>query len=393
MAWARVRAGAPLDVTCMRIGEALDEAVARQGSVENLSVTAGVGDMVRPDGPSGVWHIPAGRRREQVLEAITSAGVQLGSLATVSQGLISGADRVSQANVDRLDGAEPEDVGRGVFVLTPDELAEARIPQDHPLVQPFVKNSELERFALTAVPRFRLLYLDETADPMADPAIEAHLRRYRSLLEARREVRTGAIPWWRLHWPRARGLFEQPKILSPHRARRNTFAYVESPLFASADAYVIGDADPGELVRLTGLLNSSVADFWFAHRGKRKGSQREYYATPLRTIPVPHPGRSEAAPEPRLADRLPLDEAIVDRVTWAAEKGDWLAVDSAIRRITGAIIDLRTRPATSDLHEIALEIVEERRLEGLLDSVVAVRYGLYGEDAWMYEVVLEASSD
>jgi hypothetical protein len=37
--------------------------------------------------------------------------------------------------------------------------------------------------------------------------------------------------------------------------------------------------------------------------------------------------------------------------------------------------------------------VEERRLESLLDVLVAIRYGLYGKQQWMHEVVVEARGD
>jgi len=393
MAWARVRTPGPLEETCARVEEALNEAHSRGGPIESLSVTAGVGEMVRPEGPAGVWHIPVGRRREQVLEAIAAAGVQLGSLAKVSQGLISGADRVTPANSDRLPKGAMSHLGQGIFVLTPEELAAAGIPDTDSVVRPFIKNSEIERYAMTTSPRLRLLYLDDTADLSLHPAVLQHLRRYRALLAARREVAMGAIPWWRLHWPRGESMFEAPKVMCPHRARANAFAYVPQPLYASADAYYLWGLGPDELTRLTGILNSSIADFWFAHRGKRKGNQREYYATPLRGIPVPHPARRESARVARLVDRAPLDYSITERVTWAAEKGDWGAADTAIRRVSHAIIELRLHPTGADLHEIALEVVEERRLESLLDVLVAIRYGLYGKQQWMHEVVVEARGD
>lgn len=393
MAWARVRAPGPLAETCARVAEALDDAQASLGSSENLSVIAGVGEMVRPEGPAGVWHIPVGQRREQVLDAIAAAGVQLGSVARVSQGLISGADRVSPSNLDRLPRGRVSDIGHGIFVLTPEELAAAGISETDPLVRPLIKNSEIERYAVTAVPQLRILYMDEQVDPKDHPAVMRHLRRYRPVLESRREALTGAIPWWRLHWPRRKAIFEQPKIMCPYRARGNTFAYIDGPLYASADAYLIWGPSREELTRLTGVLNSSVTDFWFAHRGKRKGSQREYYATPLRGVPVPHPARMDRAKVCPLVDRAPLDYSLTERVRWAAEKGDWEAADTAIRRVTGAIVQLRTNSTAMDLRGIALEVVEERRLENLLDVLVAIRYGLYGPREWMYQVIIEAGTD
>ncbi len=145
----------------------------------------------------------------------------------------------------------------------------------------------------------------------------------------------------------------------------NTFAFAASPFFASADVYFIWGAPSPEYFRLlTGVLNSPILDFWFAHRGKRKGSLREYYATPLGAIPVPAHRPAPASDIPRLADAAPLDEALPDRVAWSVERGDVGFADAAIARTASELIDLRGRPACLDLRHMARQIIEERRLEG-----------------------------
>ncbi len=391
MRWARVVRPGPLDAVCQAVEEALEAAPEAKGRVANASVRAGLGELVRPAGAGGSWHIPTDRRTESVLERIDAAGARLGEIARVSQGLITGADRVSHGNAGRLTAGSYL-LGEGIFVLERSELEMAGLRVPCPVLRPLYKNSEIERYGLAAGgPQRFVVYLDGSVPLEAcPPQVVQHLTRYRSLLEERREVREGTIPWWRLHWPRSESLFTGPKLLCPHRAARNTFAYSETPAFASADVYfVTGLPDPRHFAWLAGMLNSRILDFWFAHRGKRKGGLREYYATPLKGIPLPQPRLERTEGVRSLAKVAPLDEALAERMAWHASRGDVGPLDHAIARASQAIVDLRSAPSSDDLRQIAMEVIEERRLEGILTQLTALRFGLTGKQAWMMQEILD----
>jgi len=392
LTWARVRRPAPLPELCEAASACLDEARTRGGAVETERISAGVGQLVRPSGARGVWHVPAGRRREEVLEAIAGMGTRLGDVARVSQGLISGADRVTETNYRRLAWGRPVELGTGIFVLTPQELEWAGIPLDCAVVRPFYKNSQIERYgAIPDRPRRYVLYLDGSLSIDSLKPVQRHLLRYRPILEQRREVRAGRIPWWRLHWPRRESLFTGPKLACPHRAASNTFELSDSPFFASADVYFVSGLDSRDhLNLLLGVLNSAVLDFWFAHRGKRKGEQREYYATPLREVPVPPLVEWPDDEVASLTERAAIDESLPDRVAWSVARGDLASADRPIARVASELRGVRRRMTGDDLREIALGIIEERRLEMILGQIVAARYGMTGDRAWMYELVLES---
>lgn len=392
--WVRVVRPGPLETVCEAVEDALDGAqeAPAQG---NHYVRAGRGELVRPGGASGAWHIPSDRRTESVLARIGAAELRLRDLARVSQGLISGADRVSTSNAHRLRGGSYH-IGEGVFVLETPELVHAGLRVPCPVLRPFYKNSDIERYGLPGdAPQRYVVYLDGSV-PLegCPPQVVQHLSRYRALLEERREVRLGSIPWWRLHWPRTEALFGGPKILCPHRAPRNTFAFSERPVFASADVYYIaGLPDARHFAWLTGVLNSRILDFWCDHRGKRKGGLREYYATPLKEIPLPRPQLGGGDEVRSLAGAAPLDEGLAERMAWHASRGDVGPVDHAIARASQAIIDLRSNSSSDDLRQIAMEVIEERRLEAILTQLAALRYGLTNGESWMLQEILEAHAE
>jgi adenine-specific DNA-methyltransferase len=82
-------------------------------------------------------------------------------------------------------------------------------------------------------------------------------------------------------------LFGSPKIVSPQRSYRNTFAFNDVPWYASADVYYIcPEAEQIDIKFLLGVLNSRLIFFWLYWRGKRKGEMLELYQKPLSEIPI-----------------------------------------------------------------------------------------------------------
>ena len=89
---------------------------------------------------------------------------------------------------------------------------------------------------------------------------------------ARRETANGRIPWYALHWPRRKEIFEQPKVLvqgirNLQLTRRIVAAVDEQSYYAGVNLCVIipHNATTLTLYALLGLLNSRVVNFWFSH--------------------------------------------------------------------------------------------------------------------------------
>lgn len=195
-------------------------------------------------------------------EMESACGQTFGDVFQVRQGIVSGFDRA------------PDE---GVFVLTPEEALSLGI--EEALLVPFYKNSQVKRGKVDLEARFVLLYIPQEIDDFETryPNAYRHLSRFRDKLSKRREVVSGVRPWYALQWPRTAGLFEAPKIVAPHRALNNAFAYTDHPFYGSADLYY--------LTPIVGLekLKTALGD---------EGSQTRFdQAVAKDTDPVLEPGQ------------------------------------------------------------------------------------------------------
>lgn len=215
-----------------------------------------------------------------------ASGSVIGDHFIVRQGIVSGADRLSP----RLREWYSLDIvaGTGIFVLTEPEYQALLSPETASWLKPWFKNSDITPLQPNLNNRSWLIYIHRNAGEPPKAILE-HLERFRPVLEARREVQLGRIPWYQLQWPREPEMFTAPKILLPQRARKGIAAYTHMPWFASADVYYIlaKPGSPWTLEQLLPLLNSELYTQWWSHRGKRKGGLIELYYQPLISTPLP----------------------------------------------------------------------------------------------------------
>lgn len=229
------------------------------------------------------------------LQQLEQRAEPLSTYFSVSQGIVSGADRLS-ARQQAEHGIDCKP-GSGIFVLNPDEsarleqaLRQAGLnPADW--LRPWFKNSDIQPFVASTRPRYQLLYLHRDIHTLPS-VLEAHLRPFYPVLARRREVMQGRLPWWQLQWPRQPERFTAPRLVLPQRAESVRAAYTDLPWYASADVYFIqprADAAPSfwQLELLELWLNSPLVSQWFYHRGKRKGPLLELYQQPLSQVPLP----------------------------------------------------------------------------------------------------------
>jgi len=237
---------------------------------------------------SGYMLIQCDNKLELLNKIENNSNYLLSDLCNVNQGIVSGADRVTKSHETTYKHMVP---GQGIFVLTRKELGELSLLEEKysKFIKPFYKNSQIKKFNIIDKDDLYILYInDENLTNLEEyPRILAHLSKYKSILEERREVKTGTRNWFALQWPRSISIFEAEKIVSPQRALENSFAYSKHPLYASADIYYITKKDSSlSLLYILGILNSSLIFYYLFNRGKRKGNYLELYSTPLKNIPV-----------------------------------------------------------------------------------------------------------
>lgn len=287
------------------------------------------------------WFLDGSPKDLAVLSALENYP-KLGEAFAARQGVAPGTQRVGQAEMTLL-GAEWVAThairqGEGVFVLTDDELAQLPLSAyEKGLARPFVKNSGIRRYTIDYTDRLWLLYLRHDEVREADcPELIKHLSRFRPLLTRKREYRLGTRDWFHLHWPRDERIFTGEKIMTAQRGSLSAFAYVDEPLYAATDVYFVVSSgtkrnrQPISLRALTGILNSTLGCFWFAHRAKPKGEQREFFSGALESFPLP---RRPIADEELWEHQLRGLEMCVDQLRVLPQNSDSEDLDKMVDQL------------------------------------------------------------
>ncbi len=225
---------------------------------------------------------------KSVIAKIRSESVSLGSVFNVNQGIVSGADKVSEAHRRKFPNIKSPK-GAGIFVLSRNELKSLSFkkPDADLLVRSWFKNSHICKFGTEKKSDEYVLYVGREQKSLPKEVID-FLSPYKTMLAARREVKNDVIKWFQLQWPRDRTIFECEKIVAPQRSKLNTFGYNKGNFFASADVYFITKTDksPFSIQYLLGILNSRLFFSWLYLMGKRKGEALELYQKPLSEVPL-----------------------------------------------------------------------------------------------------------
>ncbi|MGN0024301.1 MAG: Eco57I restriction-modification methylase domain-containing protein [Candidatus Avelusimicrobium sp.] len=231
-----------------------------------------------------------------VLQKMAAAPFRLKDVARVSNGLMTGCDKISAAHLSNhpLSGIQK---GEGVFILSQaqkDALGLSRAEEAK--LKPFFKNSDISSYTANTAAKYWLIdffYPNDRNTDMAEyPRLMAHLSRFKPVLLARKQNNNGIDKLLKkgIYWfasVRRKFDFDAPKLVAPQRSRTNTFAYAPDPWYASSDVYFISHPQKGfSLWYLLALFNSAPYYAWLFYNGKRKGKLLELYSQPLLSLPV-----------------------------------------------------------------------------------------------------------
>jgi len=213
----------------------------------------------------------------------------LGRLGMVRQGIVENPAAIN-GRTNRQYGNRWQ-VGEGVFALRPEKVAWLGLPErERSLLRPYHDLCDLGRYYIAPQASLSLIYSTRETWSEADqyPALRDHLRRFRAVMCARRETRSGLRAWWQLHWPREEMLWRTGKIVALQMAPRPAFACAPDPLYVpfSANVFVAKDDTREDLRWLTALLNSRLMWKWFRHHAKRRGVALEINGNVLARAPV-----------------------------------------------------------------------------------------------------------
>jgi adenine-specific DNA-methyltransferase len=257
--------------------------LAKYFSIKNSELFEGELNYIRLSGTNNDDSI------NHILYKISDNNDLLVNYCNISQGIVSGLDKVSPKHIRRHKQFN-NNQGDGVYVINNEERGKL---DNLDLIKPWFKNSDITKYHLNESPKSYIIHLNTDSNLSKKTKLYEHLLKYEVLIKDR-NFESGELSkakkmgmWWALSSSRKEFDFAKPKIVSPQRSLENTFAYTEKELLASADVYFIQSNNPYmDLKYILGLLNSRLYYFWLYHRGKRKGNMLELYQTPLSEIPI-----------------------------------------------------------------------------------------------------------
>jgi len=281
-----------------------------------------------------------------ILDKMAGAGIPLGQIANIDQGVVSGCDYLSNRNIDKLSANYHSQLGDGIFVFdfdNPRDVAQiSKFTKDElRLLKRFFKNSDIRKYWCSNKATKQLLYIGrETSSLKEYPNVLAHLNKFKPILTDRREVQNGRIKYFQLQWPRTASIFTGEKIIVPYRSNNNSFAYNHNEWFCRSDCYVITSKDSTHSLKfLLALLNSKLYFQWFYHRGKRKGEILELFQTPLSEAPIMQLSTPDQA----------KFISIVDKILLVTNEGDYLGNN---------IQDTKVKKYKSEIDQMVYDLYE-----------------------------------
>ncbi len=235
------------------------------------------------------WHI---FKDKKTIEFSNKNILPLGKISTISPGIQTGCDKVTQTHIEtyNLKDIEKDD---GIFVLSDAEYRALNLTEaESKYVKPFYKNSAISKWIYNSKNKHWIIITNNIDNLNTYPNLKRHLIKYKSILDKR--YRNFALinadkegKWWYLYGYRPNTNFNEEKIILPYRAVDNSFAFSNKPFYASIDVFFINITDSKFQTRyINCILCSTVIEYWLNKNCKRKGKILELYQKPLSAIPI-----------------------------------------------------------------------------------------------------------
>ena len=211
----------------------------------------------------------------------------------VNQGIVSGADKVTNENIKKIHSNDRDSFsiipGAPIFIFDKNQLDALQLSESEmEFVKPFYKNSDIHRGYIDLNDFQFVIYSDNIENIDDTSSLKTHFNRLSTLLKDRLIRYEEDYRWFNLHRGRNKNIFESEKLVTSRRAKENTFAYENNKCYPQSDITLI-TTKPGireNLKYLFALLNSEYLNSWYGKNTKMKGNMREFYFTPLSNVPI-----------------------------------------------------------------------------------------------------------
>ena len=236
---------------------------------------------------------------DNILMKIQNGNQTIREICTINQGIVSGADYVSEKHLSKYPiSSQKRD---GIFVLDELHPSDASVlntilhnSNDKTLLKVFFKNSDIGKYVTNEKSTKHILFLgkdikNELMLKKLYPIIAEHIYAFKQILvDKRASLNEKTEQWFTLNRGTSHPeVFSKCKIVCPQRSKTNTFGYNECEWYAASDVFFLTNPKEGyDLKYILGLLNSKLYFMWLYSKGKRKGETLELTATPLSEIPI-----------------------------------------------------------------------------------------------------------
>ena len=239
----------------------------------------------------GAWNLGFAGAQARILMKIEENTKRIDELCEIDCGIFSNADFVSEKYLTLIPDRKRQELNiqpnDGIFVLNESEVEDLlKDDTQGEIINRTYKNSDIDKFYIETESDVKyLLYIDDSFKPEKFPEITRHLEKFKEILQARLDRYGENYPWWRLHRPHNRTIYENPKIVTSRWGRQNTYAIQSGNFFENSDInlYIVKSEVKESIKYLLGLLNSKVLNYWVFFKGRGEGVSRQIR---LKQIPI-----------------------------------------------------------------------------------------------------------
>ena len=242
-------------------------------------------------------------------------GTPLGEFGKIRQGIAENPASINRKTNEKF--GNRWEVGEGVFALHPAELRYLHLSkEEEALFRTYHDLCDVSRYFLADCPSLRLIYSTQNTCPSITryPHLHAHLKRFRPIMDKRRETMNDSNSWWHLHWPRDEKIWKASKVIAVQMAKRPSFTVARRPVYVPFSMNVfVPDPDVSEdLNYFVGLMNSKLMWVWYSHYAKRRGVGLEINGNVLARTPIRHINFTDATDKTRHDEVVAKVEAIIE---------------------------------------------------------------------------------
>ena len=200
----------------------------------------------------------------------------------IAQGIVFPQDTLNRKNQSILGNNFKE--GEGIFVLSQCEKDALQLNiKELSLVKPYYTSDNVNRYFIFPNNSLWTIYTDSSyknSNSLDEyPHIKAHLDKYVSIFTSDNKP-------YGLHRAREERFFIGNKILVMRKSVDHPiFSYCDFPCYVSQTFNMI-QTDRVCMKYLTGLLNSTLIEFWLKNKGKMQGANYQLDKEPLQEIPI-----------------------------------------------------------------------------------------------------------